>query len=213
MEADLSLQALLDKIKQEGIDEAGRAAEKTLNEARSRADAILKNAQERAERILTEAEAEAEKRQEAFETAMHQAGRNLILSFEREVIKICRVILERELTSALTAEFMKQMVLKMMDRWQEHGDSDSPGLEILLNDKDRKELEELLLKSLQEEMRRGLILKPVKEVKAGFLIGEKDGSMHYDLTEAGMAEILAAYLNPRIARFLRERPREKQDQV
>ena len=209
MDADLNIRSLLEKIKKEGIEEARGAAEQTLNEARLKAESIVKEAEKQAGDMIADAEAEVRKRQEVFETAMSQAGRNLMLSLKSEIIRLCEQILERQLAAALTPDVMKQMILKMIDRWQM--EKNAPGLEILLSEKDRREVEELLFGALQERLKEGVTLRPVKHLMAGFRIGEKEGSMYYDVTPRSMAEILSAYLNPRIAGFLEDSPGKKRD--
>jgi V/A-type H+-transporting ATPase subunit E len=56
---------------------------------------------------------------------------------------------------------------------------------------------------LSEELKKGVVLKPVAHIDAGFRVGEKNGSAYYDFTAGGVAEILAEYLNPRLAEIMK----------
>jgi V/A-type H+-transporting ATPase subunit E len=200
MEAELNLQHLLDRIKREGIEEAQKASQEILEQARSEAASVIEKAQKEAETIRSGAREEVRKGQEGFETAMAQAGRHLIHGLRTEIVQLCDHILERQVAASLTPEVMKDMILKVMDKWPIL--EDRPELEVLLKEEDRQGLEDMLYGSLQERLRKGIILKPAGRIKAGFRIGEKDGRMHYDLTHQGIAEVLGEYLNPRIAQFL-----------
>lgn len=108
--------------------------------------------------------------------------------------------MERQVASALTPELMNEMILRIITAWgvKETGQE----LEALTSEEDCRRLEELLHQSLQNEFRKGITLRPIDGIRAGFRIGEKEGTFYYDLTPKGLAEILVEYLNPRIARYL-----------
>jgi V/A-type H+-transporting ATPase subunit E len=57
---------------------------------------------------------------------------------------------------------------------------------------------------LAVELQKGVELKPFPEIEAGFRIAMKDGSAYYNFTDRGIAEILAEYLNPKIAEIVQE---------
>ncbi|MBN2123129.1 MAG: hypothetical protein JW821_02445 [Deltaproteobacteria bacterium] len=202
MEPEMSIQSLLDKIRREGIEAAGREAEKVLEQAHSEAESILKKAREEAEDRLKQAEEEMVRDRASFETAMAQAARNLVLGIKKEIVDLCRGILERKTSEALTPEGMREVILKVLDKWEiREGRAE---LEILLSEEDRRALEDRLLGALQEELKGGVVLKPTGNIRSGFRIGERDGGLHYDFTERGIAQLLSEYLGPRTARFLEE---------
>jgi V/A-type H+-transporting ATPase subunit E len=202
MEPDISVQSLLDKIKREGIEEANTRAQEILAEARGEAERIIGEAQDEAEKLLAEAKAEIARNREAFESSMSQAGRDLVLGLKNDMSRLCQRIMEKEVASALTPEVMKEIILRMAGAWRvgEPGQ----GIEVLTSEKDRENLEKWLFHSLRDELKTGITLKPIDRIRAGFRIGEKGGSLHYDFTHEGVAEILMEYLNPRIAVYLED---------
>lgn len=200
MESSTNIEAFLEKIKREGVEEANKAAETILNEANAQAKEILKNAENDAQRILSHAKEETQRNKDASEKALAQAGRDLLLSLKQQIIRLFDRIAERQVAAALSPHFMQEMIMQLLNNWVKEGESND--VEILLRDDDRNKLEETLLNALQNEFKRGLVLKPVADIQAGFRIGEKDGTFHYDFTEKGIAEVLCAYLNPRVAEFL-----------
>ena len=51
-------------------------------------------------------------------------------------------------------------------------------------------------------MKNGIEIKPVPDIKKGFLIGEKNGNVRFDVTEDAISEILREYLNPKLKQIL-----------
>jgi V/A-type H+-transporting ATPase subunit E len=58
-------------------------------------------------------------------------------------------------------------------------------------------------------LKKGIELKPFPELQAGFRIAMKDGSAYYNFSDQGIAEILAEYMNPRIAEIVQEAVEEE----
>ena len=73
----------------------------------------------------------------------------------------------------------------------------------MLSEKDLKELESALTSALKDEIAKGLVLKSDKTLAAGFRIGVKDGRAFYDYSSDSLAELFAAYVNPRTAAILK----------
>ena len=163
---------------------------------------ITREAEKKAEHSITNAQEEVRKIQEAFEVAATQGGRNLILSLHDEIIRLFDHILDRKVDSTLRPDLMRDMIMKMAQNWEIQ--DKTRYIEILVSEKDARDLEDLLYDSLQSEFKKGIAIKPVKTIRAGFRIGQKDGNVHYDFSPEGIAEILREYLNPRFARFLEE---------
>jgi V/A-type H+-transporting ATPase subunit E len=206
MEREVSIQSLLDKIKREGIEEARHESERILKAARTEAGRLIAQAEGRKKEILEEAGEDSKRLRDATEMALSQASRNLVQSIKTQIVQLCRHILKRDVGRALTPEFMKAMIIKLVNECRIV--QDDSGLEILLNKKDCEELEHLLHGSLQAEFKKGFVFKPVDKIRAGFHIGEQGGSMHYDFTDQAIAEILSQYLSPRISQYLKDLPED-----
>ncbi|MBW2028563.1 MAG: hypothetical protein JRH06_02445 [Deltaproteobacteria bacterium] len=199
MEKEVSVQSLLDRIKEEGIEAARKTSEEILEKARSEAEDIIRESEQKGERIIAAAEEEAKRIRQTLEKDMEQRGRDLILAVRNEIIELFDRILQREVASSLSPGFMKEMILKILQGWKLN---ESSQFEILAKDAEASELEEHLFKEAQEELKKGIVVRPVKGLGAGFRIGERGGNMVYDFTEEAVADILKGSLNPRIAEFL-----------
>jgi len=205
MEKEVNIQSLLDKIKEKGIDEAKRNSQEILEGARSEAEKIVREAEKEAQRIVASAEEEAEKIKRALENDLRQRGRDLIISTRNEIIGLFDRVLRRHVASALTPEFMKEMIVRILEKWDfEEGTQ----IEILADNGVAEELEERLYQEMEEELRNGVMVRPVKGMGAGFRIGGKGEDMYYDITEEAIVDILMRTLHPRFARFLGGTARE-----
>jgi V/A-type H+/Na+-transporting ATPase subunit E len=200
MEEKVTVKDLIDTIKKEGIEAANRKAQDIHSEAQHRADELVQGAKKEAEKIIGHAKEEADRLRQMGEKALVQAGRNLLISLRQEIISLFQRLSEREASAALTPEAIKDIVIKIIDKWSVKGEC--PPIEVLVPEKDLARLEEALMKTLQKEWKKGVTLKPVDHIQSGFQIGERDGSVHYNFTEKGIIEILSAYMNPRLAKFL-----------
>ncbi len=196
------LQSLINKIKEEGIEEASRQSREIINNAENRASKILKDAKDEAGEITEKARESAARTDERGRKALEQAGRDLVLSLRRDITDLFNNLLQKETGKALNTETLAPVLEKMLARW-EWDNAENQGIEILLNEEDRNKLQDLLLAKLQHKIRKGVTLKPVKNIESGFRIGEKEGSFHYDFTDQGIAEMLAQYLNPFLAEILK----------
>ena len=66
-----------------------------------------------------------------------------------------------------------------------------------------KALEKSLSTSLKAEIKKGLEIKPDSTLTAGFRIGVKNGAAFYDYSAESLAEMFAAYLNPKVAALMK----------
>ncbi len=198
---DVQLQELLDTIKAEGIQNAEEQAKKIVARAEEQAKAIVSGARKEAEQILDKAKQDAERQEQSGKEALRQAGRDLLLSLQKEIQNLFTGLIRKETETVLTARFMEEALKAILSGWK--GEADK-SLTILVPEKLLNELEKALHGQLASALKGGVELKPGKNVSYGFKIAMKDGTAYYNFTEEGIAEILGEYLNPRIAEILRK---------
>lgn len=199
---EAQLQDLIDKIKTDGVAEAEKQAAGIVAEAEAKAKKTVADAEQEAAGIIENGKKQAAQSQAAGEKALQHAGRDLILSLQKEVIALFDSILQKEVADALTPETMGNILEKMIGGWKA-GDSGDPDLEVLLDKKDAETIQGGIIKKLQKQAKAGIVIKPVATVDAGFQIGEKDASVHYDFSDKGLTEMLAQYLNQKLAEILK----------
>lgn len=197
---ETQLQELIDKIKTEGVAEAEGQSEKIRKEAEQKASDVLDKSRAEAEKIVAAAKAEADRFEQTGKEAMRQAGRDLILNLQSSITKLFETIVERETKTALTEKVLQKIITDLIHAWQEKGQND---IQVLLSEEDLKKMEKGFLKTLSDEMKKGVELKPSPDIQAGFRIGQRNGAVYYDFTDKGIAENLTQYLNPKLAECLK----------
>ena len=198
---DVQLQVLIDKIKQDGIASAKAEADKIISDSEKKAESIIAEAQNKAAEIIKNAKLETERLQKASDEAITQAGRNMLLSFKDSLVNQLDGLIQAETEKAESAKVLEKLVPETVKAWVKN--SDASELSVLLSEKDLKDLEKSFTAELKAEIAKGLEIKPDKTLSAGFRIGVKNGAAYYDYSAESLAEMYAAYLNPKVAGLLK----------
>lgn len=205
---DVQLQELIDKIKKDGVTAAEAKAAEIIESANKKAESIIAAAQEKSSEIVKKSKAETERMEKASEEAITQAGRNMLLSFKDSLIKELDSLILSETIAAESKTVLEKLVPETVKAWAKNADASE--LSVLLNEKELKELEKSLTASLKAEISKGLEIKPDKTLSAGFRIGVKNGAAFYDYSAESLAEMFAAYLNPKVAALLKNAAKDVQ---
>jgi len=198
---EIQLQELIDKIKKDGIESASAEAARLKGEAEAEAGRIIAAAQKEAADIVSRGKADAERSEKAGIAAIEQASRNLILAFKGEIQALLDKIVAQATTSAYGEETLKSALPEILKVWASKTGTDT--LDILLPEGELKKLQSWFSDKLAAELKKGVELKAVRNLEAGFRISNKDGSAYYDFSAESVAQLLSAYLNPRLAEILK----------
>ena len=198
---DVQLQELIDKIKKDGVASAEAEAAKIVEASEKKAESIIADAQEKAAEIIKNAKAETERMEKASEEAIVQAGRNMLLSFKDSLVNELDGLVKSETEKAESKDVLAKLIPETVKAWSKNADTSE--LSVLLSEKDLKALEAGLTSELKAEIAKGLEIKPDKTLSAGFRIGVKNGAAFYDYSAESLAEMFAAYLNPKVAALLK----------
>lgn len=199
---DVQLQELIDKIKKDGVATAESEAAKIIADAEKKAESIIAEANAKAEEIIKKGKNETARMEKASEEAIVQAGRNMLLSFKDSLVKELDGLIMAETAKAESKDVLAKLVPETVKAWAKN--SDASELSVLLSEKDLKDLEKGLTSELKAEISKGLEIKPDKTLSAGFRIGVKNGAAFYDYSAESLAEMFAAYLNPKVAGLMKE---------
>jgi V/A-type H+-transporting ATPase subunit E len=197
---EIQLQELIDKIKKEGIESASAEASRLKRDAEGEARRIVEAAQKEAAEITARGKQDAERSQKAGEAALEQASRNLVLAFKGEIETLLARITARETAAAFGEDTLKAALPDLLKSWASKGSDD---LALILPEGELKKLEGWFKDKLASEVKKGVELKSDRNLGAGFRIASKDGSAYYDFSAEAVAELLSAYLNPRLAEILK----------
>ena len=196
---EMDLKGIIDKIKKEGVSEAEKKAGEIISSAEEKARGMIETAKKERENIVGNAEEEAGKLQANAEKAIKQASRDTILSLKEEIVKIFDIVLKEKISDELKPDVLREAIIQIVNKF---GDEEKIDLEVLLNEKDKKELEKTLFSKFKEKTKKELILKVSPAIENGFRIGEKGKNSYYDITDEAVAEAFKTFLNPRITRII-----------
>ncbi len=198
---EVQLKELLEKIKSEGIESADLEAKRILEEAEKKAAETSQAARKEAERIVLEAKQEASQALRSGEAALSQAARDMLLNVQAKLKALFQQLVTQSAQSVYSSTVLEEAVVTLMKGW-----TADPASELtVVVPADRIEaIEKGLRTRLADEITQGLTIEPSPGVDAGFRLVRKDGAAYYDFSARSIAEILGEYLNPRLAKLLRE---------
>ncbi len=193
---EVKLDSLIEKIKSEGVEGAQKESSEIIEKAKAEAAEIVAKAKKDAEETAAKAEAKAKQFQANAELAIQQAARDGELLFKSKITDLFDRVFKRETKTSLSADFMKEMILKIVDQWK------GSEVKISVSETDQAQLEAALFAGLAEDVKKGITIKPSSNVSGGFQIGVKDENVYYDFTDESLAAILKSFLNPKLNEIL-----------
>ena len=196
---DIQVQELIDKIKKEGIETASQEAANIKRDAENEAHRIVESAKKEAEEIIARGKSDAERSEKAGIAALEQASRNLVLAFKGEIQSLLDKLVTAEAAASFSQDALKSILPDLLKSWAVKGEDK---LALILGEGDRAKLEGFFKEKLASQLAKGVELKSDRRLTAGFRISSKEGSVYYDFSAESVAELLSAYLNPRLAEIL-----------
>lgn len=193
---EVKLDSLIEKIKSEGVEGAQKESSEIIEKAKKEAADIVAQAKKEAEDIEAKAQAKAQQFQSNSELAIQQAARDGELLFKSKITDLFDSVFKRETNATLKPDFMKDMILKIVDQWE------GSAVDVTVNEADLAQLEAVLMDGLSDDVKKGITIKPSSNVAGGFRIGVKDENVYYDFTDDSLAAILKSFLNPKLNEIL-----------
>ena len=197
---DIQVQELIDKIKRDGIESASEEAARLKREAEAEARQIVESAKKEAEDIISRGKQDAGRSEKAGIAALEQASRNLVLAFKGEIQALLDKLVNQQLGASYGEDTLKAALPELLKSWAAKGEDD---LAVLLPEGQLDKLRGFFNEKLTAELKKGVELKSDRNLAGGFRIANRDGSAYYDFSAESVAELLSAYLNPRLAEILK----------
>lgn len=205
------VQALIDRLRDEGVQAGRQEAARLVEDARQRAETLLSEAQAEAEQIRSQAHESVSSEEAAAREALKLAQRDALLELRSELAtRFQRMVKHQVRLELQDREFMRQLVLAAA---AEATPQPAPGtqVELLVGrdwfreaerrggrfDQDEQPLRRLLLGISAEVLRDGFEFKPARDSAPGVRVHVKGQELDVDLTDEGVAELLLKHLLPR----------------
>ena len=197
------LQALTDKLYQDGLSKGKEEGERLLQEAKAQASRIVESAQEQAKEIVEKARKEAEDLKNNTLTEIKITSRQMISTLKEEVENhLMRRSLAPALHSAMEqVEFVQLVIVKAMECFKPAG-YNGLSLELLLPEDYRNRFDKFLEGQLGADLEAGLEVKFDGDLKGGFKIVNKAEGYQLSFTEEDFVALFEEYARPRIKQLL-----------
>ena len=189
------LQGLLDRINKEGLEKAEETKATIIAEAKVDAKAIVEKAKKEAEAIIATATTEAATLQAAGEAGLRQASRDVIISLESSIKSVLSGVVKQSVADSMTPQQLAELVTVLA---QAYAKGVEPTLEAMASPDQVDALQQAFIGKLADTFKGGIEVKPVTGIEAGVKISFDGESVVHDFTANAVADMLCAYLNPRI---------------
>lgn len=210
------VEALIERLRDEGVNAGQAQAEKILSDAETRAKWIVSQAEEEAERVVRSARAEAERARTAAAEAMQVAARDALLAVKADLTnQFARKVRRLVSDSVSKEEMLEKMILEVVGRMREHTDDDEETTVILPRDVVgvddlRRNIGELRTGSLthfvlaqtSDMLRDGVSFGVSEDNQGGLQLTWRNGEVTLDMTDRAVADLLLAHLQPRFRALL-----------
>jgi len=201
------VQELIDKIKQDGIQQADQKAKEIEGQAQAKAQQIINEAENKAEQLIASAKEEIKKMEESTHMALRQASRDTILSLRKEIEAILTKIAKTETGEALTAESLAKLI-EIVIKSSLEGIKEKGNIEVSLNAKDVQKLKSGFLSKLQKQIKNPIKLQTSEDIGSGFTISFDEGKSSFDFTDQSLADYLSTYLNEQVSELVQQSTKE-----
>ncbi len=195
------LQALIDRLQREAVEDGQRKARAIVEQAEARAATLLREAEAEAKRVLEQAEHDAKAFTERSQVALEQAGRDLLITVSQSIEHVLAGLVRESLEQQLQPDLLAEMLVKMA-----HAYSSRSGRErrmaVLLGPEDLDALVRYYTQRLHEKLPQGVDLRLDNSVVKGFRVALVDEHVEHDFTIDAIADALTHHLRPHLAEIL-----------
>ncbi|QDY71196.1 hypothetical protein [Qingshengfaniella alkalisoli] len=212
------IKELIERLRQEGVEEGEAKAAQLVSEAETRARQILGKAEAEAKSVRDAARAEAERTRQGGEEALRAAMRDTVLKLKDTLSRQFSEQVSGTVSRlARDDEVLKRMILAVAARSREDaGVDDAAVLDVVLPrstvglDELRRKPEELKEGSLThfvaaaaaEMLRDGVTFERAGDDADGIRLVLKDEGLVVDLTDRAVADMILRHLQPRFRALL-----------
>jgi V/A-type H+/Na+-transporting ATPase subunit E len=195
------LQALIDRLQREAVDEGQRRARTIVEEAEATAGALVREAEAAAARLLERAERDALAFTERSRLALEQAGRDLLITVDQALERSLAGLVHASLREELRPGLLAEMLVKMSAAYTAHGGRERRTA-VLLGPDDLDEMVRLYRQRFREQLEGGIELRLERSVTKGFRVAIVEEHVEHDFTIDAIAEALSHHLRPHLAEIL-----------
>lgn len=189
-----NLDALLVKIRTEGVDKARAEADAIVAQARKDAEKIVATARSEAEQCKAQAQADADRFQQGAEATLRQAARDVRMKLEQDITSLLERTLGGEVDATLEAgAIVGKLVEEAVETYLRDG---------VVTVAAAPKLAEALKARLAQKGEVTVVTDA--QMGTGFRVLLKGGRVEHDFTGEAVTQALTALLRPQLAKLLKD---------
>lgn len=206
------VQELISRLRDEGVKEGQREAERILQEARRQTEQAIADAKVELEEMRRQARAEIEAERLAAHEAIRLAFRDTKLQLESDIKAAFAAQVRRLVSMELQdRDFLRQLILTIVERVTSQGGQEAaPEIQVsaslFTTDKEgaeeltaegKEQLHHFILGVSGEMLREGVLLQTPGNIDGGVRVRLANEELDIDLSTKAISELLLKYLIPR----------------
>ena len=194
---DSQIQALTEKVYQEGVLKGEQEAAKILAAANAQAEQVERDARARAEQIIAEAQRSASELKSNTERELKLNASKLIEATKASIVDVLAGRIAGDSVQALTAnpELLQRVVLEIAKGFDlKHG--------VEITSSQAEELKAYFAQNAKALLEVGLTIKQVAGKATQYTIRPQNGSFKVEIGEQEFVELFKSILRPQLAQEL-----------
>lgn len=194
---DSQIQALTEKVYQEGVLKGEQEAAKILADANAQAEQVERDARVRAEQIIAEAQRSASELKSNTERELKLNASKLIEATKASIVDVLAGRIAGDSVQALTTnpELLQRVVLEIAKGFDlKHG--------VEITSSQAEELKAYFAQNAKALLEEGLTIKQVAGKATQYTIRPQNGSFKVEIGEQEFVELFKSILRPQLAQEL-----------
>ena len=197
------LQALTDRLYNEGLSKGKQDGEALLKKAQGEADRIVADAKAEAERIIAQAHKEAEELKTKVNADVKMAATQSIAVTKQEIeqMVVTQAAAQGVKANMGNADFVKELVKDVVKAF--NPDNAAPvALDLILPESLKTQLEPFVQNEIASQFKDAVKVDYSKKMNGGFKVAPKDGGYVLQFTDEEFTQLIANYLRPATKKIL-----------
>ena len=194
---DSQIQALTEKVYQEGVLKGEQEAAKILADANAQAEQVERDARTRAEQIIAEAQRSASELKSNTERELKLNASKLIEATKASIVDVLAGRIAGDSVQVLTAnpELLQRVVLEIAKGFDlKHG--------VEITSSQAEELKAYFAQNAKALLEEGLTIKQVAGKATQYTIRPQNGGFKVEIGEQEFVELFKSILRPQLAQEL-----------
>jgi V/A-type H+-transporting ATPase subunit E len=197
------LQALTDRLYNEGLSKGKHDGEELVQKAQAEADRIIAYAKAEADRIITHANKEAEEMKTKVNADIKMAATQSIAVTKQEIEKmvVTKATTEGVKANMSNAAFVKELITSVVRAFNPQNAS-PVDLSLILPESLKAEVDPFVKNEIAKQFKTEVKVDYSKKMNGGFKVAPKGGGYVLQFTDDEFTQLIANYLRPATKKIL-----------